>query len=214
MVKGGVVARNQKGHVTTTLVVCLLPKFSMLINVHQTSQHVIVVLQARGLKPASVKVHLSSARDSVQVEFLQEVENSSLLSMATWTLRPLPQQSDDNEQGLTIQDCTCSVSTENMVLTIVKLESTEWQALYSSFKTCSVGRAGEEATRSEDTEATTVVRFTTPANAMHLLHTARAGRQWGSSSKLQSHVGHIEARRVPGVNAIQVTAGLVPESLQ
>lgn len=181
------------------------------IGVRQTTGRAIIVLHTTGCSPPVVQV--SSARDSIQVDYHHQVDDRSLLSVVTWTIRPLSRQ-DSEEGGLpTIQDCTLSISAENMVLTIAKFENTEWQALHLTFKSCPV-KNGEATLGGPHVQTeSAVVRFATPMNAMHLLYAARAGTPWESGSYVQGqqpHVSHVQARKVPSVNAIEVTAELAP----
>ncbi|KAF9311492.1 hypothetical protein BG003_007349 [Podila horticola] len=147
------------------------------IHIHQTSVHAILVVQISDIDPASVSTSLVPSFDAVQLSF-QVAKDAS----AKWTVRPQP--------AATIQQCSFSVSTENIVFTFTKAERTEWQAL----------------------DIDVQVKFVTKDNTSALRQTIRESDLWagGPTAGSNTRVTNIQAKKVPGTNAIEMTADLSP----
>lgn len=154
------------------------------IHIHQTSVHAILVVQISDIDPASVSTSLVPSFDAVQLSF-QVAKDAS----AKWTVRPQP--------AATIQQCSFSVSTENIVFTFTKAERTEWQALDIDV---------------QGTPSHSIVKFVTKDNTSALRQTIRESDLWagGPTAGSNTRVTNIQAKKVPGTNAIEMTADLSP----
>ncbi|KAG0089907.1 hypothetical protein BGZ93_006986 [Podila epicladia] len=152
------------------------------IHIHQTSVHAILVIQITDIDPASVSTSLAPQFDAVELSF-QAAKGAS----AKWTVRPQP--------AATIQQCSFSVSAENIVFTFTKAERTEWQALDID---------------GQGTPSHSIVKFVTMDNTSALQQTIRESDLWASRSTVGSNarVTNVQARKVPGANAIEMTANL------
>ncbi|KAF9932826.1 hypothetical protein BGZ75_003939 [Mortierella antarctica] len=194
------------------------------IDVHQTSRHAVLVLHVHGLDASSISTALSVNKDSFQINYL----DPSTRSKVNVTVRPqlLQQPVDIHEPSRAlIQDCTCSSALENTVFKFAKLQAIEWQALQLTFKSVaaqlssSETEAEAEVERSKDIktdvdqkehstlEESVTLKFVTEANVGQLHDAIRASQLW--EREHEQHVGNVQARRVPGMNAIHMTAELV-----
>lgn len=208
-------------HTFSTLTLLTPPLITMHpINVWQTTGRAIVVIHATGASPPTV--HLPPSQEFVKLDYHHEVEDKTLLREESWTIQPLlgPIDSEERGQPTTVKDSSVSVSAENIVLAITKPENTEWQALLLVSKSSLVQRVGDCVRPIPGQHVQTeskIVRFVTSANAEQLLYATRAEEPW-ESEQAGPHVNRVQARRVPNVNAIEVTAelvhGVLPETLQ
>jgi len=194
------------------------------IDIHQTSRHAVLVLHVEDIDPHSISTVLSATKDSCQITYLDQPTRSKV----EVRVRPQALQPSADPQGSSgalIQDCTCSPSHENIVIRLAKVQTTEWQALELTFKSVltqvfSAEAEAETVTEAESEggidinglsidqkEAFVTLKFVTEANVGQLHDAIRDSRLW--DSERDQHVGNVQAKRVPGVNAIHMTAELV-----
>ncbi|KAF9945126.1 hypothetical protein BGZ70_004032 [Mortierella alpina] len=194
------------------------------IDIHQTSRHAVLVLHAEDIDPNSISTVLSATKDSCQITYLDQPTRSKV----EVRIRPQSLQPSADPQGLSgalIQDCTCSPSHENIVIKFAKFQATEWQALKLTFKSVPTQMSAAEVKAETETEieaeggidingmhidqneASVTLKFVTEANVGQLHDAIRDSRLW--ESEHDQHVGNVQAKRVPGVNAIHMTAELV-----
>ncbi|KAI8601538.1 hypothetical protein EDD21DRAFT_374211 [Dissophora ornata] len=195
------------------------------ITIHQTSRHAVLVIHAKGVDPLSVVTQISPSQDSIQLDYQQgeEAQDELLLRRVNLIAQPLLQQPLTSAEPTiaTIKDCTCSVSSENIVLKFTKQGAEEWQSFQLQVKCRQESAANDPESASIDSAMeidgeqgqeiieTRVVKFVTTANTDLLQNTIRTTPLWESEGGQQQHVGNIQAKRVAGSNAIQMTAELV-----
>jgi hypothetical protein len=149
-------------------------------------------------------------------------------------------QEQQEQQPLTddlIQACSFSVSPENIVIQFKKACPYEWQALQLHFRTLSQGSTdasslpslsplekasiGQEANvssrRESIDESSVLVKFVTVSNMTSFQEAIQSQPLWdrtdaSSQDTARQVVGKVQAKRVPGMNAIQMTAELVSAS--
>ncbi|KFH72655.1 hypothetical protein MVEG_02944 [Podila verticillata NRRL 6337] len=153
------------------------------IQIHQTSVHAILIIQITNVNPGSVSASLAPSTDSIELSF-QAAKDAS----TKWTIRPQP--------AATIQQCSHNVSPENIVFTFTKAQpGTEWQAL--------------DIDVHDSQTSHLVVKFVTADNTSALQQTIRENDMWASGpTGLNARVTNIQAKKVPGANAINMTAEL------
>ncbi|KAF9129979.1 hypothetical protein BGW39_003584 [Mortierella sp. 14UC] len=135
-----------------------------------------------------------------------------------------------------IQECVFSVSSENIVIRLKKAISCEWQALQLHFRTLSPGSSGASSSSllpseqvsieqeagvqpgRESVEVSSVlVKFVTVSNTTSFQEAIQRQPLWDQAGTCSQDIprqviGNVQAKRVPGMNAIQMTAELVPSS--
>ncbi|KAF9281341.1 hypothetical protein BGZ68_006716 [Mortierella alpina] len=194
------------------------------IDIHQTARHAVLVLHIPGIKPNTLSTIVSPARDCLQISYLDQ----STWSKVMVTVSPQLQQPADiqGSSSALIQDCTYLPAPENTVFKFAKVQAVEWQALQLTFNSMALpvspaeAKAEAEAQESIDNnemdvdqnervilEESVTLKFVTEANVGQLQNAIRASQLW--ESEHEQHVGNVQAKRVPGVNAIHMTAELV-----
>lgn len=153
------------------------------VQIHQTSAHAILVIQVSDVNPGSVSASLAPSTESMELSF-----QAAKGVLTKWTIRPQP--------AATIQQCSHSVSAENIVLTFTKAQpGTEWQAL--------------DINVHDSQTSHSVVKFVTAENTAALQQTIRENNMWASGpTRPNARVTNIQAKKVPGANAIEMTAEL------
>ncbi|KAK3808990.1 MAG: hypothetical protein J3R72DRAFT_464269 [Linnemannia gamsii] len=227
------------------------------INTHQTSGHAVLIIHLHSIDPTSVTQQISHSHDSAEIRFKHKnntyttSDSTAPTTLATTTtvlVQPVlhvqeqeQRQERQQEQPLTkdlIQECSFSVSSENIVIQLKKATPCEWQALQLHFKSLSsrsnavsvpssspsaevaieqeVGaQQGSEGQTMK--ESSVLVKFVTVSNTISFQEAIQSQPLWDqatSSSRSGYHqvVGNVQAKRVPGMNAIQMTAELVSSS--
>ncbi|KAF9169702.1 hypothetical protein BGX20_009946 [Mortierella sp. AD010] len=200
---------------------------STVIHLRQTSRHAILVLHFKGIDPLSVATLISQEQDRLQISFLLKEDQSRSCLV---TLRAQPQlQQPPNPTGqrlATIQGCSRSVKSDNIVFKLIKAQDLEWQALHLAVKTCHVDNADNNKKGAmeiesdyaydgdDDNTESILARFVTKANVTHLQDAIRTEQIWGSEHG--HRVGNIQAKKISEMNAIQMSvelaAGDVPSS--
>lgn len=196
------------------------------VNLHQTSKHAVLIVHLRSIDPTSVTSQISLSRHFAEISFNHTDSNSTILA-TTVQVRPVLTQQEQQLPSQTdlIQECSYSVSSENIVIRFKKTSALcEWQALRIDFKTHSATSNGElslalssttemEGVVVEQTrggESSVVAKFVTVANTTSFQEAIQGQPLWDQAG---SHVvGNVQAKRVPGMNAIQMTAQLVSPS--
>ncbi|CAO3570167.1 unnamed protein product [Mortierella alpina] len=191
-------------------------------------RHAVLVLHVEDIDPHSISTVLSATKDSCQITYLNQPTRSKV-EVRVHPQAPQPSADPQGSSDALIQDCTCSPSHENIVIKLAKVQPTEWQALELMFKSvptemsASEAKAETEAEAEAETEseggidinglsidqkeASVTLKFVTEANVGQLHDAIRDSRLW--ESERDQHVGNVQAKRVPGVNAIHMTAELV-----
>ncbi|KAF9576213.1 hypothetical protein EC968_009772 [Mortierella alpina] len=195
------------------------------IDIHQTSRHAVLVLHVPDLDPNSISTVVSTAKDALQISYIDRTTRS--LVNVTVSPQLLHQSSDvQGPSGALIQDCTYSPASENTVFKFAKVQAIEWQALQITLRAVAVQITPAEAKAEAETEGSTdlngmdvdqnerstreesvTLKFVTEANVGQLHNTIRASQLW--EREHEQHVGNVQAKRVPGMNAIHMTAELV-----
>ncbi|KAF9195144.1 hypothetical protein BGZ51_004571 [Haplosporangium sp. Z 767] len=200
------------------------------ISLHQTSRHAVLIIHTH-VDPHSVTTQISSTHDSVQISYRVQCptqdQTSITQSVMTVVVHPQLQSSVDPNASLSpasVQECSYSVSPENLVIKFSKPQPIEWQALQIQFKgqTCnnvkedngdSNGAVDMDVDQEQERELGQVefilAKFVTLFNASQHQEAVRSSLIW-ELQQPQVHVGNIQAARIPGMNAIQITAELVP----
>ncbi|KAG9066417.1 hypothetical protein KI688_001643 [Linnemannia hyalina] len=203
------------------------------INLHQTSGHAVLIVHLSSIDPASVTSKIAPSHRAAEVSFNHTDSNSTTLST---TVLVQPVLSQEQQQSLVvdlIQECSYSVSPENIVIRFKKAShSSEWQALQIHIKTRSStttnndqlapppAAASTSATDMEvvvdeqaggESESTVIAKFVTGANTTSFQEAIRSQPLWEDQAGSQV-VGNVQAKRVPGMNAIQMTAELIAPS--
>ncbi|KAI7820796.1 hypothetical protein BC939DRAFT_456971 [Gamsiella multidivaricata] len=191
-------------------------KTMLPVYVHQTSRHAVVLIQVECIDPHSISTEISSDQASLQLSLQHKPRGSSRTCTVTISARPML---DPSGSIASIQDCSCSISAENIVLRLTKTRKTEWQALRIIFKCQDTGFSNpadindsdktiEHGDQQEQT-GPIIAKFVTSSNTTHLQSAIRTSKLWDAQS---GRVGNIQAKKMGGVNAIQLTADLTPNS--
>ncbi|KAF9421503.1 hypothetical protein BGZ94_008809 [Podila epigama] len=188
------------------------------IHLHQTSLQAVLIIQQPDIDSTSVSASPTTDQSAVQLRYKSSVYphgestwtiRSRVLPIAaateseaeaplTATTRPTP-TTTPSQTPKSIRQCSFSVSNENIVVTLTKAQpGIEWQALDVSIDQ---GDATAPTTH-------TLVKFITAANTTHLSDTIRQSNLWEDDEATGGRVTNIHATKVPGVNAIRLTADL------
>lgn len=200
------------------------------ISLHQTSGHAVLIIYLSSIDPASVSSQIAPSHHATEISFNHTDSNSTTLST---TVLVQPVLSQEQQQPLVvdlIQECSYSVSPENIVIRFKKTSHpSEWQALKIHIKTHSSTSTnnGQSAEASSTTttdmegvveeqvggerESSVIAKFVTGANTTSFQEAIRNQPLWEDQAGSQV-AGNVQAKRVPGMNAIQMTAELVAPS--
>ncbi|KAG0253776.1 hypothetical protein BG011_006156 [Mortierella polycephala] len=200
------------------------------ISLHQTSRHAVLVIHTH-VDTHSVMTQISSTHDSVHISYRVQCPTQDQSSIAqpvmTVMVQPQLQSSVGSNASLSpasVQECSYSVSPENLVIKFTKPQLVEWQALQIQFKSQTCNNTKENNGDSNSAvdmevdqgqerelgqEESILAKFVTPFNASQHQGAIRSSLIW-ETQQPQVHVGNIQAARIPGMNAIQITAELIP----
>ncbi|OAQ25280.1 hypothetical protein K457DRAFT_141244 [Linnemannia elongata AG-77] len=203
------------------------------INLHQTSGHAVLIIHLSSIDPTSVSSLIVPSHHAAKISFNHADSSSATLST---TVLVQPVLSQEQQRPLVvdlIQECSYSVSSENIVIRFKKASyPSEWQALQIHIKTLSststnsdqsvisAAAASTTATDMEgvvekqagsERELSVIAKFVTGANTTSFQEAIRSQPLWEDQADSQV-VGNVQAKRVPGMNAIQMTAELVAPS--
>ncbi|KAK3830194.1 MAG: hypothetical protein JOS17DRAFT_747237 [Linnemannia elongata] len=204
------------------------------INLHQTSGHAVLIVHLSSIDPVSVSSQIAPSHQAAEISFNHTDSNLTKLSTKVLVQPVLFQEQQQPVVADLIQECSYSVSPENIVIRFKKASHpTEWQALKIHIKTHSststnngqsaspsVATASTTAIDMEsvveeqtggDRESSVIAKFVTGANTTSFQEAIRSQPLWEDQAGIQV-VGNVQAKRVPGMNAIQMTAELVAPS--
>ncbi|KAG0047755.1 hypothetical protein BGZ89_004812 [Linnemannia elongata] len=203
------------------------------INLHQTSGHAVLIIHLSSIDPTSVSSLIAPSHHAAKISFNHADSSSATLSTIVLVQPVLSQEQQQPLVVDLIQECSYSVSSENIVIRFKKASHpSEWQALQIHIKTLSststnndqsVISAAAASTTATDMEGVVekqagserelivIAKFVTGANTASFQEAIRSQPLWEDQAGSQV-VGNVQAKRVPGMNAIQMTAELVAPS--
>ncbi|KAF9915459.1 hypothetical protein BX616_006099 [Lobosporangium transversale] len=187
------------------------------ISLHQTSRHAILVIHTSNIDPLSVSATVEhKEKEQISLKYCSQAQVSH-----TWTIQPvlhIPGTTITTATATTtrlIQDCTHSVSAENLVIKIIKTQQPiEWQGLLlkREYKAYSSHNSSFHEKDQDSTDTTALFRFATSSNTECYQNKLRSTQLWDSLREQGQLgvVGNIQAKKVPGTNSIRMSADLVP----
>ncbi|KAF9438732.1 hypothetical protein BGZ76_005464 [Entomortierella beljakovae] len=184
--------------------------YSTDIQIHQTSCHAVVVINLKNVDPESISKHIPKDQDCVLVKFeFQAQEGQPKQKQVTLRVQPWLDSDTSNEGGVKLEDCNISITKGNIVLSITKLGRIEWQEIDVQIIGANhIDEAHQESRTKLCNEDEKSIRlgFVTEKNAGRLYQAIQEGNRWKIDGDLR--VANTTAKRVTGVNAIQLTAEL------
>ncbi|KAF9962070.1 hypothetical protein BGZ72_010676 [Mortierella alpina] len=174
---------------------------------------------------------MSPDKTSFQISYLDQSTRSKVTVVVSpqLLLQPVDTQRTTHAR---FQDYTISPAPENIVFRFAKAQAKEWHAMQLTFKSVAVQMASAEAETEAEAEIkaegsintngmdvdqegrptleeseSVILKFVTEANVGEFHGTIRGISLW--QSEHEQHVGNVQAKRVPGMNAIHMTAELV-----
>ncbi|KAI1314699.1 hypothetical protein EDD11_001868 [Mortierella claussenii] len=190
------------------------PAFS----VHQTSLHAVLVIHTRDIDPHSIATHVASVPGPVEISY-QHHTLGLTLSQTKLTVQPILSQLclPAMQPLAVVRDCSYSVTADNMVFKFSKASSAEWQALEVVVKSEHAGSSTDMVMNADWDNVLSqqggqclealLIKFPTVTNASELHTAMQTSPCWDPVG----FVGKIQAKKVQGANAIQMTVELTRE---